>query len=72
MFYYSRGSCHYIGFSSAKAVLLKCTVTCKLSDCSNSFLIVFLWLSIQIAIGLVVALNYHNPFLSPYEEFQVN
>ncbi|TXG72795.1 hypothetical protein EZV62_001374 [Acer yangbiense] len=24
----------------------------------------------QIAIGLVVALNYHNPFLNPYEEFQ--
>ncbi|XP_073147344.1 electron transfer flavoprotein-ubiquinone oxidoreductase, mitochondrial [Henckelia pumila] len=24
----------------------------------------------QVAIGLVVALNYHNPFLSPYEEFQ--
>ncbi|XP_039010741.1 electron transfer flavoprotein-ubiquinone oxidoreductase, mitochondrial isoform X2 [Hibiscus syriacus] len=24
----------------------------------------------QISIGLVVALNYHNPFLNPYEEFQ--
>ncbi|KAH9727526.1 Electron transfer flavoprotein-ubiquinone oxidoreductase [Citrus sinensis] len=24
----------------------------------------------QIALGLVVALNYHNPFLNPYEEFQ--
>ncbi|XP_041000605.1 electron transfer flavoprotein-ubiquinone oxidoreductase, mitochondrial [Juglans microcarpa x Juglans regia] len=24
----------------------------------------------QIAIGFVVALNYHNPFLNPYEEFQ--
>lgn len=24
----------------------------------------------QIAIGIVVALNYHNPFLNPYEEFQ--
>ncbi|CAH9131415.1 unnamed protein product [Cuscuta epithymum] len=24
----------------------------------------------QVAIGLVVALNYHNPFLNPYEEFQ--
>ncbi|XP_031276928.1 electron transfer flavoprotein-ubiquinone oxidoreductase, mitochondrial isoform X2 [Pistacia vera] len=24
----------------------------------------------QIALGLVVALNYHNPFLSPYHEFQ--
>lgn len=25
----------------------------------------------QVAIGLVVALNYQNPFLNPYEEFQV-
>lgn len=25
----------------------------------------------QLAIGLVVALNYRNPFLSPYDEFQV-
>lgn len=24
----------------------------------------------QVSIGLVVALNYHNPFLNPYEEFQ--
>ncbi|KAK4489105.1 hypothetical protein RD792_004899 [Penstemon davidsonii] len=24
----------------------------------------------QVAIGFVVALNYHNPFLNPYEEFQ--
>ncbi|CAM8994695.1 unnamed protein product [Rhodiola kirilowii] len=24
----------------------------------------------QVSIGLVVALNYHNPFLSPYDEFQ--
>ncbi|OAP10843.1 ETFQO [Arabidopsis thaliana] len=24
----------------------------------------------QVALGLVVALNYHNPFLNPYEEFQ--
>ncbi|KAL8204539.1 hypothetical protein R6Q57_010162 [Mikania cordata] len=24
----------------------------------------------QVAIGLVCALNYHNPFLNPYEEFQ--
>ncbi|KAI5649197.1 hypothetical protein M9H77_35202 [Catharanthus roseus] len=24
----------------------------------------------QVAIGLVVALNYHNPFLNPFEEFQ--
>ncbi|KAL6293885.1 hypothetical protein ACE6H2_002027 [Prunus campanulata] len=24
----------------------------------------------QISIGFVVALNYHNPFLNPYEEFQ--
>ncbi|XP_077227998.1 electron-transfer flavoprotein:ubiquinone oxidoreductase isoform X1 [Tasmannia lanceolata] len=24
----------------------------------------------QVSIGLVVALDYHNPFLSPYEEFQ--
>ncbi|KAG8481293.1 hypothetical protein CXB51_026102 [Gossypium anomalum] len=31
------------------------------------------WLRIpdvMISIGLVVALNYHNPFLNPYEEFQ--
>ncbi|CAK9167795.1 unnamed protein product [Ilex paraguariensis] len=26
----------------------------------------------QVAIGFVVALNYHNPFFNPYEEFQVN
>jgi hypothetical protein len=25
----------------------------------------------QIALGLVVALNYQNPFMNPYEEFQV-
>lgn len=25
----------------------------------------------QISIGLVVALNYRNPFMNPYEEFQV-
>lgn len=25
----------------------------------------------QVSIGLVCALNYHNPFFSPYEEFQV-
>ncbi|PPS15305.1 hypothetical protein GOBAR_AA05281 [Gossypium barbadense] len=25
---------------------------------------------VMISIGLVVALNYHNPFLNPYEEFQ--
>lgn len=25
----------------------------------------------QVALGLVVALNYKNPFLNPYEEFQV-
>ncbi|CAL5356362.1 unnamed protein product [Camellia sinensis] len=25
----------------------------------------------QVSLGLVVALNYHNPFLNPYEEFQV-
>ncbi|CAL5370915.1 unnamed protein product [Camellia sinensis] len=24
----------------------------------------------QVSLGLVVALNYHNPFLNPYEEFQ--
>lgn len=24
----------------------------------------------QVSIGLVVALNYHNPYLNPYEEFQ--
>ncbi|CAL9154717.1 unnamed protein product [Musa hybrid cultivar] len=24
----------------------------------------------QIAIGLVIALNYHNPYLNPYDEFQ--
>ncbi|XP_058094222.1 electron transfer flavoprotein-ubiquinone oxidoreductase, mitochondrial [Magnolia sinica] len=24
----------------------------------------------QVSIGLVVALNYHNPYLSPYDEFQ--
>ncbi|KAK3031900.1 hypothetical protein RJ639_035210 [Escallonia herrerae] len=24
----------------------------------------------QVAVGLVVALNYHNPFMNPYEEFQ--
>ncbi|KAL6342403.1 hypothetical protein AAG906_009076 [Vitis piasezkii] len=24
----------------------------------------------EVSIGLVVALNYHNPFLNPYEEFQ--
>jgi electron-transferring-flavoprotein dehydrogenase len=24
----------------------------------------------QLAIGLVVALNYQNPFMSPYDEFQ--
>ncbi|XP_059632926.1 electron transfer flavoprotein-ubiquinone oxidoreductase, mitochondrial isoform X2 [Cornus florida] len=24
----------------------------------------------QVSVGLVVALNYHNPFLNPYEEFQ--
>lgn len=28
-------------------------------------------LDIQVSLGLVVALNYHNPFLNPYEEFQV-
>ncbi|XP_039033829.1 electron transfer flavoprotein-ubiquinone oxidoreductase, mitochondrial-like [Hibiscus syriacus] len=33
------------------------------------FILVFFSLSIQISIGLVVALNYHNPFLNPYEEF---
>lgn len=26
----------------------------------------------QLAIGLVVALNYQNPFMSPYDEFQVS
>lgn len=26
----------------------------------------------QVAVGFVVALNYHNPFLNPYEEYQVN
>ncbi|GMQ07379.1 hypothetical protein CsSME_00051589 [Camellia sinensis var. sinensis] len=25
----------------------------------------------QVSLGLVVALNHHNPFLNPYEEFQV-
>ncbi|CAL5414648.1 unnamed protein product [Camellia sinensis] len=25
----------------------------------------------QVSLGLVVTLNYHNPFLNPYEEFQV-
>uniref|UniRef100_A0A2P2LJL9 Electron transfer flavoprotein-ubiquinone oxidoreductase n=1 Tax=Rhizophora mucronata TaxID=61149 RepID=A0A2P2LJL9_RHIMU len=24
----------------------------------------------QVSIGMVIALNYHNPFLNPYEEFQ--
>ncbi|GMQ02236.1 hypothetical protein CsSME_00048560 [Camellia sinensis var. sinensis] len=27
-------------------------------------------LDIHVSLGLVVALNYHNPFLNPYEEFQ--
>ncbi|KAK2970920.1 hypothetical protein RJ640_021173 [Escallonia rubra] len=26
----------------------------------------------QVAVGLVVALNYHNPFMNPYEEFQLS
>ncbi|GMQ07380.1 hypothetical protein CsSME_00051589 [Camellia sinensis var. sinensis] len=28
-------------------------------------------LDIQVSLGLVVALNHHNPFLNPYEEFQL-
>ena len=28
--------------------------------------------NMQVSIGLVVALNYHNPLLNPYEEFQVS
>ncbi|GMQ02240.1 hypothetical protein CsSME_00048560 [Camellia sinensis var. sinensis] len=28
-------------------------------------------LDIHVSLGLVVALNYHNPFLNPYEEFQL-
>lgn len=29
-------------------------------------------IGLQVAVGLVVALNYQNPFLNPYEEFQVH
>jgi flavin-dependent dehydrogenase len=37
--------------------------------CQSRSLGVF-FLTKQVALGLVVALNYHNPFLNPYEEFQ--
>lgn len=29
-----------------------------------------MWIILQVAIGLVVALDYKNPYLSPYEEYQ--
>ncbi|MCL7037487.1 hypothetical protein MKW94_023355 [Papaver nudicaule] len=31
---------------------------------------VFVWHCLQVSLGLVVALDYKNPFLNPYEEFQ--
>ena len=44
----------------------------KINDFGSSCGDMFLGCNTQVSIGLVVALNYHNPFLNPYEEFQVS
>ena len=58
-------------FYEFHCISLTCIFHYKISDLDNPFILVFSCLIIQIAIGIVVALNYHNPFLNPYEEFQV-
>jgi hypothetical protein len=34
--------------------------------------ILYLFIFLQVAVGLVVALDYKNPYLNIYEEFQVS
>jgi hypothetical protein len=39
-------------------------------NCDHVEALMWDW-SIQVAIGLVVALDYKNPYMNPYEEYQV-
>jgi hypothetical protein len=53
-------------------VLLLVHLTCLNNIISGSDQGIWIvWITLQVAIGLVVALDYKNPYLSPYEEYQV-
>ncbi|KAL6343354.1 hypothetical protein AAG906_022937 [Vitis piasezkii] len=66
----SRRSSKYHYYATSEALPMTYAVHYKINDFGSSCGDMFLGCNTQVSIGLVVALNYHNPFLNPYEEFQ--